>query len=111
MIQSSQNQGLLRQFAVVFFLSVHFLWNRCRHLLQASCWSLGLVAAGFSGSLQELQWKVFDWIWLLIALIAAECSVVWLLARGSRKLVTSQTGEDTPVVITCEPCTWTELEV
>ena len=35
-MQLSQYQGLLRQFAVVFFLSVHFLWKIFLHLIQAS---------------------------------------------------------------------------
>ena len=36
-IQTTQYQGFFRQLAVVFFLSVHFLWKRVQHLLQESC--------------------------------------------------------------------------
>ena len=35
-MQLSQYQGLLRQFAVVFFLSVHFLWKIFLHISQLS---------------------------------------------------------------------------
>ena len=35
-IQCMQYQGLFRQLAVAFFLSVHFLWKRLSHLVQVS---------------------------------------------------------------------------
>ena len=54
-MQDTQYQGLLRQFAVVFLLFVHFLWNRLLHLLQDNSWSLGLGAEGLIERLQLAQ--------------------------------------------------------
>ena len=61
--------------------------------MQESSWSFGRGAAELMGLLQRLQDNVEDCLnFELTALIVSEFLAQWLIARGSRKFLTSQTG-------------------
>ena len=63
-----QYQGAFFQLAVVFCISVHFLWKSFPHLRHSSSWSFGRVAVGFILASQWPQFVVADFLILLLIL-------------------------------------------
>ena len=63
------------------------------------------------GDLQAPHEIADSWIWALIFLMVSLFLLVWSVASGWMKLLTSHTGDDTPEVMMLDPWARIELEV